>query len=86
MLSLFDAHDNLQEELGLRRVQLTEIRAMLGLPPNAGHESVMAFLREIGKTDRRVNNGTRTSTVLYDPDSGAHLPRCTLPGCGRCRT
>jgi hypothetical protein len=46
---------SLVPELALRQLQLTEIRAMLGLMKDATHEEVIRRLADIGRTDRRVD-------------------------------
>ena len=38
----------------LRHAQLREIRALLRLPADATHASVVSALLDIGKTDRRI--------------------------------
>ena len=44
-------------EVELRQLQLREIRAMLGLMPDAPHEKVIDRLIAIGVTDKRIDLG-----------------------------
>lgn len=60
----------LKAELNLRRLQLTEIRAMLGLTPDTPHEHVISNLIDIGNNAKKL-----ASAINVDATPARYLHR-----------
>lgn len=58
-------HTNGMSDTELRQLQLREIRAMLGLPPDAAHEEVIDRLIAIGANDKRIDLGAVPERYEY---------------------